>query len=112
MDDRFPKITQEIEEGGHGIGYIANMRSSATAGFRYFDCRGIRKVSIRTKGYANGQMELRTAWDGEVIGTFPIGYANVWHDTEADITIPDGVQSLYFTFTGQGHLQFAGFTLN
>ena len=112
MDDRFPKITQEIEEGGHGIGYIANMRSSATAGFRYFNCRGIRKVSIRTKGYANGQMELRTAWDGEVIGTFPIGYANVWHDTEADITIPDGVQSLYFTFTGQGHLQFAGFTLN
>ena len=112
MDDRFPKITQEIEEGGHGIGYVANMRSSATAGFRYFDCRDIRKVSIRTKGYANGQMELRTAWDGEIIGTFPIGYANVWHDTEADITIPDGIRSLYFTFTGQGHLQFAGFTLN
>ena len=112
MDDRFPKITQEIEEGGHGIGYVANMRSSATAGFRYFDCRDIRKVSIRTKGYANGQMELRTSWDGEVIGTFPIGYANVWHDTEAAITVPDGIQSLYFTFVGQGHLQFAGFTLN
>lgn len=111
MDDRFPKITQEIEEGGKGIGYIANMRNSATAGFRYFDCRGVRKIKIRTKGYANGKMEIRTAWDGEAIGSVPIGYANVWHDTEAEIALPDGIQSLYFTFAGQGHLQFAGFEL-
>lgn len=25
--------------------------------------------------------------------------------------VPDGIQSLYFTFSGQGHLQFAGFEL-
>ena len=112
MDDRFPKITQEFSEDGKGISFIANMRNSATAGFRYFDCNGIRKISIRTKGYATGKMEIRTAWDGEVLGSIPIGYANVWHDTEAEIAVPDGVQSLYFTFTGQGHLQFAGFALS
>ena len=56
-------------------------------------------------------MLIRTAWDGEAVGSIPLGYANVWHDTEADITIPDGVQSLYFTFEGNGHLQFAGFEL-
>ena len=85
----------------------------ASAGF-LTRCDGkLREPFVwHTKGYASGQMELRTSWDGEVIGTFPIGYANVWHDTEAKITIPDGIQSLYFTFTGQGHLQFAGFTLN
>ena len=54
---------------------------------------------------------MKTAWDGEAIGSVPIGYANVWHDTEAEIGIPDGVQSLYFTYRGQGHLQFAGFSL-
>ena len=111
MDDRFPKITQVIEEGGKGIGYIANMRESATAGFRYFDCKGIQKISIRTKGYAHGKMEIRTAWDGEPIGSIPVHYANVWLDTEAAVSVPDGVQSLYFTFRGQGFLQFAGFTL-
>ncbi|MBR0463727.1 MAG: family 43 glycosylhydrolase [Clostridia bacterium] len=111
MDDRFPKITQQIEAGNRGIGYIANMRNTATAGFRYFDCRGVRKVSVRTKGYARGKLEIRTAWDGEALGSIPIGYANVWHDTEAEIAIPDGVQSLYFTFVGQGHMQFAGFEL-
>jgi hypothetical protein len=111
MDDRFPKITQEIEEGGKGIGYIANMRESATAGFRYFDCRGVSRISVRTKGYAEGCLEVKTAWDGEALGSIPIAYANVWHDTEAEIRIPDGVQSLYFTYRGRGHLQFAGFRL-
>lgn len=112
MDDRFPKITQEGGDGDEKPGYIANMRNSATAGFKYFDCKGIHKVTIRTKGYATGRMIVRTAWDGEELGSIPIGYANVWHDTSADITIPDGIHALYFTFEGEGHLQFAAFILN
>ena len=113
MDDRFPKITQTCgDEDMERMAYIANMRSSATAGFRYFDCRGVKRISIRTKGYASGVVEVRTAWDGEVLGTFPIAYANVWHDTEAEIAIPDGIQALYFTFVGRGHMQFASFTLS
>ena len=111
MDDRFPKITQEIRENGHGMSYIANMRPSATAGFRYFDLRGVRRIGIRTKGYARGGMEVKLSWDGEAIGSIPVSYANVWHNTEAEIRVPDGVQSLYFTFEGDGYLQFAGFTL-
>ena len=91
--------------------YIANMRNTATAGFKYFDCQGIRRISIRTKGYAKGCMEVRTAWDGPVLGTIPLAFANVWHDTAADIAIPDGVNALYFTFNGFGHLQFAAFNL-
>ena len=56
-------------------------------------------------------MEIRTAWDGEPVADVPIGYANVWHDEKTAVSIPDGVTSLYFTFIGDGHLQFAGFTL-
>ena len=111
MDDRFPKITQEGRDGDENYGYIANMRDSATAGFKYFDCKGIKKISVKTKGYANGEIQVKTAWDGPVLGSVPIGYANVWHYTSADITIPDGVNALYFTFKGQGHLQFASFVL-
>ncbi len=111
MDDRFPKITQEIRDGGRGIGYIANMRDSATAGFKYFDCRGVKKVTVRTKGYASGTVEIKLKWDGEAVGSVPVGYANVWKETTAEVNIPDGVHSLYFTFRGQGHLQFAAFRL-
>nr|WP_312876154.1 family 43 glycosylhydrolase [Paenibacillus frigoriresistens] len=43
MDCRFPKITQDGKDGDEEIGYIANMRDSATAGFKYFQCDGIKK---------------------------------------------------------------------
>ena len=112
MDDRFQKITQEGGDGDENLGYIANMRPGNGVGFKYFDCKGVKKLSISTKGYATGVMEVRTAWDGPVIGTLPIGYANVWMTTTADIAIPDGVQALYFAFNGQGHLQFRSFTLH
>ena len=111
MDDRFPKITQAGADGDETPGYIANMRNSATAGFKYFECKGIRRITVRTKGYATGRMVVRTAWGGEILGSIPVGYANVWHDTTADITIPDGIQALYFTFEGEGHLQFSAFVL-
>ncbi|MFR5856174.1 MAG: hypothetical protein ACLUE8_18665 [Lachnospiraceae bacterium] len=78
MDDRFPKITQEGRDGDGVYGYIANMCAIAPPPeFKYFDCRGVRRVSVRTKGFAGGQLELRTAWDGEPLGSIPIGYANV-----------------------------------
>ena len=40
-----------------------------------------------------------------------VGSHNKGANTEAEIAVPDGIQSLYFTFAGQGHLQFAGFEL-
>lgn len=110
MDDRFPKITQEGRDGDEINGYVCNMRNSARAGFKFFDCRDLKVVSVRTKGYANGALEVRTEWDGPLLGSFPISYANIWHDTEGCVKIPDGIHSLYFTFAGDGYLQFGGFT--
>ncbi|MGN1018792.1 MAG: alpha-N-arabinofuranosidase, partial [Aristaeellaceae bacterium] len=92
-------------------GYIANMRDTATAGFKYFDCKGVKRVSVRTKGYAAGRLEIRTALDAPAVGAAPVSRANVWHDTVAEADIPDGVHALYFTFSGAGFLQFAAFTL-
>lgn len=112
MDDRFPKITQEGRDGDENYGYIANMRNNATAGFKYFDLKGVKKVSIKFKGYATGQLDIRTSIDGEVIGSVPVGYANEWKTNTADIVIEDGVKPLYFTFNGDGHLQFGSFTLH
>lgn len=111
MDDRFAKITQTGADGDECMAYIANMRSGTRAGFKYFDIRGLKQIGLTTKGYANGIMEIRTAWDGPVLGTVTIGYANVWKEEITDVNIPDGVHALYFTFVGDGHLQFASFRL-
>ena len=87
------------------------MKDTATAGFKYFYCKGIRKVKIKVRGYAKGAFEVKTAWDGESLGSIPVGFTNVWTEYSADITIPDGVQALYFTYTGYGSPSLASFTL-
>jgi len=111
MDGRFPKITQDGKDGDEEPGYIANMRDTATAGFKYFDCRGVKRVKIKVRGYAKGAFEVKTAWDGPALGSIPVNFTNVWKEYAADIAIPDGVHALYFTYTGSGNAQLASFTL-
>lgn len=111
MDGRFPKITQDGKDGDEETGYIANMRDGATAGFKYFDCHDIQQIRIKVRGYCNGHFEVKTAWDGEVLAKIPVAFTNVWTDYSASISIPNGVQALYFTYKGGGNASLASFTL-
>ncbi|MBR6889587.1 MAG: family 43 glycosylhydrolase [Clostridia bacterium] len=108
MDGCFPKITQDGRDGDEEPGYIANMTESATCGFKYFDCRGVKRVGIRVRGYAGGRFEVKTQWDGPVLGSIPVRFTNLWTDYAADIAIPDGVQAIYLTYRGPGSAQLAG----
>lgn len=111
MDKQFPKITQDGRDGDEETGYIANMKDSATAGFKYFDCKGITKVKIKVRGYCQGDFLIKTSWNGEAIGRIPVRYANAWKEYVGEVALPDGIHALYFTFTGQGSAHFGSFTL-
>lgn len=111
MDTQFPKITQDGKDGDEETGYIANMTDSATAGFKYFDCQGIQSISIKVRGYCNGTFDVKTSWNGPVLASIPVNYTSVWTEYASDIEIPDGVQSLYFTYAGKGRANLASFTL-
>lgn len=111
IDGKYPRITQDGRDGDEEIGYIANMQDSTIAGFKYFECKGITKISLKTRGYGNGCFEVKTAWDGETLGKIPVGYSNVWVVNPAEIMIPDGVQALFFEFKGEGGISLSSFTL-
>ncbi len=111
MNNQFPKITQDGRDGDEEIGYIANMKASATAGFKYFDFKGVKRIKIRVRGYCKGDFEIKTSWDGPSIGKIPVVFSNVWKEYSADIRIPDGIHPLYITYTGQGSASLASFTL-
>ena len=111
MGPQFPKITQEGRDGDEEVGYIANMKASATAGFKYFDCRGVKKVKIKVRGYSKGDFEVKTSWNGEPLGKISIDFCNIWTEYSADIAIPDGIHALYFTYTGEGSVSLASFTI-
>lgn len=111
MNSEYPKITQDGRDGDEETGYIFNMTESATAGFKYFDCKDIRQIKIKARGYGRGLFEVKTAWDGDPLGNIPVDFSNEWKEYTADIAVPDGICALYFTYRGKGSVAFAAFTL-
>lgn len=109
--DRYPMVKQDGKDGDEEVGYIANMKNSATAGFKYFDCKDVKEVRVKTRCYADGVFEVRTSWDGEVLGTIRTAHSNVWEEYAASISIPDGVHAIYLTYRGDGNASLASFTL-
>jgi hypothetical protein len=111
LDSKHPRIMQDGRDGDEEIGYVFNLTESATMGFKYFEFKNSRLTSIKVRGYARGFFEVKTKWDGEVLGTIPVGHNAEWWVVDCDIPLPDGVHALYFTYRGPGFCGMASFTL-
>ena len=111
MPPEFPKITQDGSDGQETPGYICNMKDGTCAGFKYFDCKGLKEISVQMRGYGNGEMQIRTELEGEVCGSVAIHSTTTWENYVAQVTIPDGVHALYFTFVGSGFTCMNSFEL-
>lgn len=109
--DKYPKVMQDGRDGDKEIGYIANITDSSVFGYKYFECDHVRRFAVTTRGYADGAFEIRTSWDGEVLGSVKLHYTNIWNRYEAEAVIPDGVQAIYLTYRGQGTAQLKSFEL-
>lgn len=110
--EKSPKITQYGGDGDEEPGYIAGVTDSAVIGFKYFNCVGVTKVSVKTRAYAKGHFEVKTAWDGEPLAIIPVDFSNIWVESSADIALTDGVHALYFEFKGEGEAHFGAFALH
>lgn len=111
VDVHCPRVTQDGRDGDQEPGYILNMIHSATAGYKYFDCQGVTKVTLRVRGYCSGAFQIKTSWDGPVLGEIPVRFTNVWKDYSTKVELPDGVNALYFTYVGPGSAALLSFTL-
>lgn len=109
--DRYPKVMQDGRDGDEETGYLANMQNSATAGFKYFSCKGVTAVALTTRGYAGGTFEIKTAWDGEVLASLHIPFSNIWERQVVPVRIPDGVHAIYLTYRGGGNVSLKSFEL-
>lgn len=111
MDSRFPKITQDGSDGDTTPGYVANLQNGAMAGFKYFSCKDITKISVRTRGRGTGKIEVLTAWNGDPIGEISISNSNEWKEHSADIAVPAGINAFYFRFVGVRSISLLSFRL-
>ncbi|MCM1039510.1 MAG: family 43 glycosylhydrolase [Ruminococcus sp.] len=110
--DAFPKIVQDGRDGDEEEGYIVNIKDSATIGFKYFAMENVCRIGIATRGYAKGIFQIKTRWDGPVLGEIAVRNTNVWEWCWTDIKMPDGINSLYFTYCGDGNAAMKAFAIN
>jgi hypothetical protein len=111
IDGRFPKITQDGRDGDDEPGYIANIRDGAIAGFKYFDFETVNRITVKTRGYAHGHLEVKTSWDGKTLAKIPINSSNIWTESSAFLDIPYGTFPLYLEYKGEGATNLLSFTL-
>lgn len=110
MDSRFPRIMQDQPDGVAGYAYVGNMTPGTTVGFRFFDCRNVHAVGVTMRGSA-GTLEIRSAWDGPLLGTILVGRSNEWKSWQGEIALPDGVQELHLTWCSDRRTSLRDFTL-
>lgn len=81
--------------------YVANIRSNSRIGFKYFDYKGNKKLTLRVRGRATGTITIDQG--GEAVGTLAfVQNDETWTNVTMDVSFADGVLPLYVNFTGKG----------
>ncbi len=96
-------ITQDGRDGDENPGYIANIHDGVVIGFKYFDFEDVTAITLTTRGYAGGTLEVRTSPTGPVLAAVKLHNTNLWHEYTAPIQLPKGKQALYLTYAGGGN---------
>ena len=117
------KITQDGRDGENGnplegidvvedTSYITGIHGNDVIGFKYFDFQDVKKVSVVTRASILGHFEIKTQWDGPVLGIIEVNdTTNFWEEHSAEINLPNGVNAFYikyierFTMGSHGQLK-------
>ena len=87
------------------------MRDGATAGYRYFLFDRARTISVSVRGTGTGCFTVRDERDGIVVARILVQPSAVWRNFYAPLIIAPGCHPLYFTYEGDGAVDFFSFTL-
>ena len=110
QDEHHPAFTQEGEDREDNPNqYISNMVDGATAGYRYFDFRTARQITVETRGTGDGEFVVRDGRNGPVAARIRLAPSETWSCHCAPLTIPGGKHALYFTYEGSGYADFNTF---
>ena len=111
QDKNHPAFTQEGEDREDNPNqYINNMVDGATAGYRYFDFKTAKKISVEVRGTADGEFVVRDGRNGPVVARIKIAPSKEWTSYSAELSIDSGKHALYFTYEGNGAADFNSFS--
>lgn len=112
QNEMHPAFTQEGEDRECDPNqYINNMRDGATAGFKYFQFENANRISVKLRGTGNGKMLVKDSRDGKIVADIKVQTTEAWKDFESSLSIDLGKHPLYFTYQGEGSVDFKEFSL-
>ena len=91
--------------------YIANMSDGAWCGFKYFAFTGQTRILAVTRGTARGTLAVSTGRKDAPFAQIPIASSADWTETGASFPPLLGTLPLFFTFHGEGTMDFQEFEL-
>lgn len=108
-----PYFTQSgADRESDGDQYIANMTDGATAGFKYFALKNVHALSVCVRGTGQGAMLVRIRETGEAFAQIKIEPCETWRwFTSMVDRKQDRVSPLFFTYCGEGSVDFAEFEI-
>lgn len=112
-DNKYPFFTQTGKDReNHPDQYIANLQDGAWCGFKYFRFAGDEKsLKVYVCGNASGTLKVSLKPDGPAVAEISVQPSDNWIGCDSTIELPQGVSPLYFTYNGQGSLNFYAFEI-
>ena len=104
VEDNAPCVIQDGGDDDRNEGYISRITDGTTVGFKYFDLQKACGLRIWTKGYQKGKIEVRTSYEGPVIGEIEVDSGNIWQEWICSFAPVTGTYPLYLTYRGTGKL--------
>lgn len=100
-----------VTEYAKGKQCIKNMRDGATAGYKYFNLEGPYLLQVKTRGDA-GVLIVHETLHGTPIAIIPLLKSKDWAKSECKIQMNKGKTALYFTYKGEGKIDFLSFSIS
>ena len=105
-------FTQEgADRDGPGGQYIHCVKQGDIIGFKYFDLKGLKEISVKVRGTAKGVFLVSQTEQGDPFCEIPIEAAEFYQNFSGMSNVPNGTSALYFRFEGEGALDFLSFEL-
>lgn len=104
------QLTADREEDSEHC--IANVFDGVVAGFKYFDCKDVKKIAVEARSYGSGKLSITLdSENAEPVGEISFAGADDGFALyETEVNIPDGIHCLFFGFSGEGKIDFKSFT--
>ena len=123
MGENFPYLTQDEKDitpedvgfpesarrdAAFPVQFVRNFKDQSIMGFKYFDCRGLKRAGLTLRGKAEGTIVVSTvpltaenSDPAAVIGEISVDVnTEQWTTVSGEVNLADGVWALYFTGKG------------